>query len=303
MSVAFVSIRALNRPSRPPASSMNRADLSPDSPYLVLDELEPDGLGNEVATTTVFLTASECPVGCHMCDLHRNTLLTATPAGAIPRQIEAALERRGEGQWIKLYNSGNFFDPRSIPTCDYVTIARKCDRFRRVIVENHPRFGADRLRRFRDLIEGQLEVAVGLETVQPRWLERLGKQITRDDFDRYATWLRNENVDLRVFLIVGVPGIDVTESIRWARLSTRHAIHSGARHVSLIPARLGHGWNGQGYRLPHISTDQLAELQSKVLEDAAGEAAITIDLWDMDESDPRLAAMRMTNRTQKASRS
>jgi radical SAM enzyme (TIGR01210 family) len=278
---------------------MKRRPLSPDSPYLVVEEREPDGSGDMVPTLTIFLTASRCPVGCSMCDLHQNTLPSPTPRGAIVRQMDAALVRRSPRGWIKLYNSGNFFDPRSIPTTDYPAIARRCDQFSRVIVENHPKFGPDRLKRFRDLIESPLEVAVGLETVQPRWLDRLGKQMSRDDFDRYARWLSTQGVDLRVFLIAGAPGIGVAESIRWARLSVRHAIACGARHVSLIPARAGHGWNGRGSELPVLSMDALAGLQAAALADADGRAAVTVDLWDVAPGAPLLKEIEQRNLSQK----
>jgi hypothetical protein len=279
---------------------MNREALSPDSPYLVIDESEPDAMGGEVETTAIFLTASQCPVGCTMCDLHHNTLPLATPPGAIPRQIEAALEGRSASGWIKLYNSGNFFDPRSIPPSDYPSIAALCAKQRasRVVVENHPKFGGNRLRSFRDLLNTPLEVAVGLETVQPRWLHRLGKQMSRDHFEGYARWLGNEGVDLRVFLIIGVPGIGVAESARWARLSVRHAVACGARHVSLIPARDGHGWNGLADRLPRFSCTDLIELQRAAISDAAGRAAVTMDLWNLDKTDKQVHQLHSVNLSQ-----
>ncbi len=286
--------------------TQERESLSAEKPYQVVEEREPDGNGGQVDTTTVFLTASECPIGCSMCDLYRNTLTTATPPGAIPRQIKVALRDRSpnegtRGGWIKLYNSGNFFDPRSIPPADYGSIAACCEPFSRIVVENHPKFGADRLRRFRDLVNASLEVAVGLETVQPRWLHRLEKQMTRDDFDRYARWLRSEGVDLRVFLIIGVPGVTAAEAICWARLSARHAIACGARHVSLIPARGGHGWNGRADQLPKLSVDTIVELQHAAIMDADGRAAITIDLWDLDSGTDQLKRIAEVNLTQRVS--
>jgi archaeosine synthase beta-subunit len=276
---------------------MNRATLSSAQPYLIVDEREPDGHGGQVSVLTVFLTASQCPIGCSMCDLHHNTLLTATPVGAIPRQLDHALYERPRLGWIKLYNSGNFFDPRSIPVVDYPDIAARCAGFSRVIVENHPRFGAERLRQFRDLLNCSFEVAVGLETVQPRWLARLEKQMSRDDFDRYARWLGRERVDLRVFLIVGVPGSGVAESIRWARLSLRHAVQQGARHISLIPARSGHGWHGMAAQLPTFSLDDLLELQAVAIEDS-GPSVVTIDLWNLDERDWRFQRLNERNLAQ-----
>ncbi|MGI9470824.1 MAG: hypothetical protein ACR2NZ_04790 [Rubripirellula sp.] len=278
---------------------MNRQSLSPDKPYLVIHEPEPDGQGGQVETTTVFLTVSSCPIGCSMCDLHLNTLPTATPVGAVPRQIETAVAD-SDAKWLKLYNSGNFFDPRSIPPRDHRAIAQHCQRFERVIVENHPRFGLQRLQEFQQLMPMQIEVAVGLETVQPRWLKRLGKQMSRDEFGAYANVLRERGIDLRVFLILGVPGISARESIRWARLSVRHAIASSARHISIIPARSGHGWNGQSDQLPTFSLDQLGEIQHQLLTDADGQAAITLDLWDVDRNREQRAKLQRANLEQTA---
>ena len=271
--------------------------LSVNQPYLVVHEPEPDGLGNTVNTTTVFLTASTCPIGCNMCDLHVNTLPTATPPGAITRQIDIAL-KDSQADWLKLYNSGNFFDPKSIPPVDYPAIADRCRHFSRVIVENHPRFGNHRLRQFMDLIDCDLEIAVGLETVQPRWLKRLEKKMSRDDFSRYASELKNIGAGLRVFLILGVPGCDVTEAVRWTRLSLRHAIACGARHVSVIPARTGHGWKGRAHELPEFSPTNLGEIHQDLLRDADQQTVVTMDLWDLPMTDMEHDLLQQANLNQ-----
>ncbi|MGB7329388.1 MAG: radical SAM protein [Rubripirellula sp.] len=277
--------------------------LSPDKPYLVVREREPDGNGGLADVLTVLLTASECPIGCSMCDLWKNTLETPTPSGAIARQLDMAIGDSNPAGWIKLYNSGNFFDRRSIPPGDYMSIANRVAGYQRVIVENHPKIGRRRLLEFRDLIDAPLEIAVGLETVQPRWLGRLGKQMSRGDFDAYANWLAKERVDLRVFLIVGVPGIDEPEAVRWAKLSVRHAIHAGARHVSLIPARAGHGWNGRAGELPVLAPSTLANLLDDTVADARGRACVTMDLWDQDSNCHEVARMNETNLNQRSPRS
>ena len=261
---------------------LTRHQHSTDQPYAVIDEQEPQVGGVPAPATTVFLTASECPIGCSMCDLWQNTVESPTPQGAIPRQLSRAIERRTQRGILKLYNSGNFFDRRSIPISDYPAIASLAAPYERVVVENHPSFPKSLALQFRDLLSGRLEVAVGLETVQPRWLGRMKKRMTRDDFDRYAEFLREADLDLRVFLIVGVPGIDAVEAIRWAMLSVRHAIAAGARHISLIPARQGHGWNGRANELPAFHLEALAGLALDAIRDARGRAVITVDLWDLD---------------------
>ncbi len=120
--------------------------------------------------------------------------------------------------------------------------------------------------------------------------------MSRDDFDRYARWLATQRVGVRVFLIVGVPSITVSETLRWARLSARHAVHVGARHISLIPARSGHGWNGAAEKLPKLSLQHLAQLQHEVLRDVGGAAVVTIDTWDLET----LAASDADKRTVRA---
>ena len=268
-----------------PPLNLQRRILAADQPYHMVDELEANGCGSVASVRTVFLTAAECPIGCHMCDLWINTLPDKTPVGAIPAQLDSLPQLDTDTsveRWVKLYNSGNFFDSSSIPTSDYGAIASYCESFQRVIVENHPKIGRRLITRFRDQIKGKLEIAIGLETVQPRWLARMGKKMSRDDFDGYAHWLLNNDIDVRVFLIVGVPGASTTESIRWAKISIKHAIMANARHISLIPARAGNGWNGLG-KLPPLNAEALLGMQYWAIDFAAGQSVITVDTWDMDE--------------------
>ncbi len=264
---------------------------SPWSSPRVLHSIEPDGLGGDVATTTVFLTGAECPFRCTMCDLWQYTSLVNTPPGAIPFQLKQALPTPASEQreWIKLYNASNFFDDRSVPKQDLEAIAIQCDRFERVIVENHPRFCDDRMRRFADTISGQLEVAMGLETIYPNAMLAMNKGMTLDDFDRAVEQCHRMAIDIRVFVLLHPPGIEWEESIEWTTKTVDYALQRGVRHVSIIPVRAGNGWIerlidlGQ-YQLPTIAlVRQLFDAFQSGRWPIPHGSVIEFDMWDWDQ--------------------
>ncbi len=210
-------------------------------PYAFLWEEEWGANGELVPTATVFLTNRECPFRCLMCDLWQNTLDTTVPQGAIAAQIRHALNRLPPARQIKLYNAGSFFDPNAIPPEDDEEIAALVTHFERVIVEAHPAFIGERCRQFRRRLAGKLEVAIGLETAHPQVLQRLNKRFTVEDFQQKAAWLRQEGIDLRVFLLVRPPFMSEAEGLEWAKRSLDVAFDAGASVCCLIPTRGGNG--------------------------------------------------------------
>ena len=210
-------------------------------PYAFLTEPERAESGEIVLVATIFLTNRECPWRCLMCDLWKNTLTGTVPAGAIPAQIDFALAQLPPSRQIKLYNSGSFFDPRAIPPGDYPAIAECVCSFERVIVECHPSLVGESALRFRELISGKLEVAMGLETVHPEVLPKLNKRMTLGQFSHAATFLRQHDIALRVFVLVKPPFLDEAEALEWAGRSVDFAFDCGASIVSLIPTRPGNG--------------------------------------------------------------
>lgn len=280
-------------------------------------ELERGPEGESIPSATVFLTGAECPFTCVFCDLWRYTIDGPTPAGALPAQLSAALERlpgllREAGfdrcDQLKLYNASNFFDRRAVPEADLEPMASLAGGFRRVVVECHPRLVDERVRRFADQLSGRLEVAMGLETAHPEALSRLGKQLTLDQFDRAAERLRVDGVDLRVFVLVGVPFVPAAEQAKWVSESVRHAVRAGARSVALIPVRSGNGELERLQGLEEFEPPGLRLLEESLalsLQAAEGSVAVQVDPWDLGlvasgcEScrDARVAAIREMNRT------
>jgi radical SAM enzyme (TIGR01210 family) len=258
-----------------------KRSVDPTRPYAYLVEPERSAAGNVVPVATLFLTNRECPFRCLMCDLWQNTTDDTVPVGAIPAQIDFALARLPPARHLKLYNSGNFFDPQAIPPADYPPIAARCEPFERVIVENHPRLCTPRCLEFRDQVAGQLEVAVGLETVHPAALAALNKRMTVADFDRAAEFLAEQAIDLRVFLLLRPPLLSEQEGIDWALVSLEHAFARGATCCSVIPTRAGNGMMERLEQQGWFAPPKLASLET-VLEQgiALGKGRVFVDLWD-----------------------
>ncbi len=259
-----------------------RAAVSAHEPFACLLEEECGADGQVVPVATIFLTNRECPFRCTMCDLWRNTLTESVPPGAIPRQIDAALGQLGPARAAKLYNSGSFFDPGAIPTEDYAAIAGRMQAFERVIVECHPAFVHERCLEFRDLLGGQLEVAIGLETAHPETLEKLNKRMTLGQFEQAADFLRRHEIDLRVFILVQPPFMPAHEALHWAKRSLDFAFDCGATAATLIPTR---GGNGAMEALAAVG--EFTPPRLKLLEDAAAyglarrRGRVFTDLWDL----------------------
>ncbi|HZT42006.1 MAG TPA: hypothetical protein VFA07_07440 [Chthonomonadaceae bacterium] len=287
------------------ARRASKNPLDPWRPYAMLREEEAGADGGLISTLTMFLTNTECPYRCLMCDLWKNTLDAPTPPGAIPAQIAYAQENLAAARQIKLYNAGSFFDPRAIPPQDDPTIAAQVAGFERVIVECHPALLGARCLRFRKLLPGRLEVAIGLETVHPEALARLNKRFTVGDFRRSAAFLAENDIDLRVFLLVRPPFLNEEEGVVWAHRSLDLAFDSGAKVCCLIPTRAGNGAMEALAASGDFAPPQLASLE------AAQEYGLRLrrgrvfaDLWDIERfftcecSPARAARLKAMNRTQ-----
>ena len=216
--------------------------LDPFKPHAFFLEEERAESGRIVPTATVLLTNRECPWRCLMCDLWKNTLTQTVPLGAIPRQIEFAVSRLDAWpEQVKLYNSGSFFDAAAIPPADYPAIAQRVAFAGHVIVESHPRLAGEKALRFRDLLHGSLEVAMGLETVHPEVLPRLNKKFSLADFSEATGFLLANEIAVRAFILVNPPFLNEADGIEWAVKSADFAFTHGATVVSLIPTRSGNG--------------------------------------------------------------
>lgn len=254
--------------------------------------------GSIAPVLTVFLAGAECPFSCVFCDLWRHTLDGPTPRGALPAQLAQALDEAGPippGAQVKLYNASNFFDQRAVPEEDAEEIVELLAPFAQVIVECHPRLVGERAERFtrrlaaaaRAIGDGRgarLQVAMGLETVHPQALPRLGKAMTLEMFASAAARLQAIGTGVRAFVLVGAPFVPIDEAAAWAERSTAWALAQGVEHVSLIPVR------GDGEAMQRLAgAGDFAAPTPAIVEEAfdrclalAGDGVVTLDTWDLD---------------------
>jgi hypothetical protein len=262
-------------------------EVDPRRPYAFLVEQERSAEGKMEAVATIFLTNKECPFSCVYCDLWKNTTDRSAQPGDIPAQIDFALSRLPPATTIKLYNSGNFFDPQAIPSRDHDAIISRVRHFERVIVENHPSLTGEDCVRFRDELGTELEVAMGLETVHPTVLPQLNKQMTVDDFSRAAAFLRRHSIHVRAFVLLMPPFMLAEEAVDWAVRSVAMAIDARAGCITIIPTRGGNGLMEKFAAQGNFSPPTLTMLEDSFTgslalpEFAAQRTRVFVDLWDL----------------------
>jgi archaeosine synthase beta-subunit len=276
-------------------------DLNPFRPYGFFLEQERSASAGIVTSGTILLTNKECPWRCLMCDLWKNTLLETVPAGAIPEQIRFALAQLGAmPEQVKLYNSGSFFDSAAIPVVDYPKIAGTLAFVRHLIVESHPRLVGHRALRLRELFSGSLEVALGLETIQPQVLARLNKKFDLGHFESAVRFLCSNGIAVRAFVLVNPPFMQERMALEWALKSAAFAFSCGASVVTLIPTRGGNGAMERLRDAGHFTPPKLSTLET-ALESSLNLRAgrVFADTWDLERfSDCPVCLEQRRNRLQ-----
>ena len=256
-----------------------------ESQASVICERERRPAGGWVDATTVFLRGKECPFSCVFCDLWRGMLQGPTPPGSVPAQLEVALGKISHRSFIKLYNASSFFDPLAVPSEDDPAILKLLRTFEQVTVESHPSLVGERCVSFALGLEGRLEVAMGLETTQPRALAALNKRMTVADFDGAAAVLRSNGIGIRAFVLFGTPYIDLSEQEAWTLRSIEHAAVQGAGVVSIIPVRGGNGALEELATLGSwspVTLEMTERLFARALALDLGDTVVQVDVWDLE---------------------
>jgi hypothetical protein len=292
------------------AARGSRSLLDPAKPYESFVEREYSSAGEVEDVAAIFLTNKECPFRCVFCDLWQKTLPDRIADGLVAGQVEWALSNLPELSHVKLYNAGSFFDSEAIPSADLPQIAELLAGKRSAIVECHPRFVDDRCISFAKAIAPvKLEIAMGLETVDPEVLPRIKPSMSLGDFDDAARLLKDNGIDVRAFILLGPPGHIGRERTEWAKRSIDHAFSLGVECCVVIPVRPGNGMVEALAAQGLYARTNLAEIEAVVEYGIRlGRGRVFADLWDVEQfatcehcSAARRVALERMNLTQRLS--
>ncbi|MBW2232862.1 MAG: radical SAM protein [Deltaproteobacteria bacterium] len=298
------------------AARGERAALDPSRPHGFFVEPEPVAGGAVEDVAAIFVTGAECPFRCLMCDLWKHTLERSASIPPVAGQVEWALQELPDAPHVKIYNAGSFFDSQAVTRADRARIAELVQGRERLIVECHPNLVDRRCAEFAAAIAPvRLEVAIGLETIDPLVLSHLNKGVSLSDFDRAARLLLEFGVALRAFILLGPPGHFGAESVDWASRSLDHALSQGASYAVVIPVRPGNGIVDQLERQCLFVRPTLTELAQVLVHglesrdtspQQRSDCCVLADLWDIEDffdcpdCGPRRAdALRRMNLTQR----
>ncbi len=283
------AVLTLRPPHTPPADVWH--------PHAAFIEPERTRRGVVEDVATLLLVNRECPFRCVMCDLWKYTVPERVPDGAVAAQVEAGLSSLPPVKHVKLYNAGNFFDSQAVPTNDLPQIAARVRHHETVIVECHPALVGPRAADFAARLEGDLDIAMGLETIDPEVLPRLNKRMTLDGFRRAVDYCRGHGIHVRAFIIVCLPGQTEEEGRHWALASIEWAFAAGVECCAVIPARGGNGAMEELARRGLFTPPTLASLEWVLAQGIRlGKGRVFADTWDLPPSDAE--RLRRMNHTQ-----
>jgi hypothetical protein len=146
---------------------------------------------------------------------------------------------------------------------------------------------------------------MGLETVHPVALERLNKRMNLKQFADAGVRLRENAVNLRVFILVQPPFVRKDEALYWAQRSLDYAFDCGATVATLIATRAGNGATDQLMQSGDFAPPNLQTVED-ALEYGIGikRGRVFVDLWEIQQVDAcaqcrqkriaRLASMNLT---------
>ena len=210
--------------------------------------VEPEAIGSErVPAFVLILRTRGCywadAKGCSMCGYAKDTLGRSASPAELAEQLDRALARYHEEPYVKVYTSGSFLDDREVdPESRQALVESFSGRARRLLFETLPEFAtAEALTPLRESFEGEIEVALGLESTDPLVLARyVHKNAPPSEYLEAGDRVRALGLRAKAYLLLKPPYLSEGEAIDDVRRSVAEA---GSRFdaLSINPVHIQNG--------------------------------------------------------------
>ena len=192
--------------------------------------------------------------GCTMCG-YRSASLREVTVEDLMCQVDQALERYDNEQFVKIYTSGSFLDENEIPQEVRERIFKEFGNIERLLFESRPEFiSEDSLKR----IPKNATIALGMESMDNDVLGKcINKGFTIEDTERAGNAIKKAGLTVRSYLLLKPPYLkesdaisDAMDSVKFAdRFSDEISINPINVQRSTVVERL---WKRGEYRPPWI---------------------------------------------------
>lgn len=243
---------------------------------------ETDYLRRPVEAGVIILPTRGCgwglQAGCTMCGYVYDA--AALEDGELLRQMDAALMSLRGVRYLKLFNSGSFFDPAEVPQGLMEGILQRVRGLglERLQVESRPEFiTPEAIGGAMDLLGTELEIGIGLETASDKIRAHcINKGFSLADFRKALGVCKDAEALVKAYLLIKPPFLTEEEAIRDAVSSGIAAWEMGVDRLSYNPVNVQrwtlveHLWRRGEYRPPWLWS------VLEVLEKVRGEVSIPV---------------------------
>jgi len=200
--------------------------------------------------------------GCVMCGYVNDSAESAPNDDEITSNLKTAMDKLGEIKYLKIFNSGSFFDTLEISK-DLASslLSMTNDKgIERVQVESRPEFiNEEGLSSALDALDSKLEVGLGVETTNDV-IRRdcINKNATTQGFHDAIQTCNDSGVLVKGYLLLKPPFITEAEAIRDTLKSAMDLAEMGASRISINPLNIQRGtlveylWDRREYRPPWL---------------------------------------------------
>ncbi len=196
--------------------------------------------------------------GCLMCG-YNNDCTDGVTAEDLVIQFGKAMERHSGQNYIKIYTSGSFLDPREVePAARDRILELAGARSGKVLVESRPEFvNTESLASAYRFVK-HLEIAIGLETADDGLRARsINKGFLFRDFERACKAASESEASIRTYLLLKPPYVSESQAILDVVESARKA-GPMSQTISINPVNVQRGtrveemWKKGQYRPPWL---------------------------------------------------